>query len=524
MLPSNLLITTFVRGKIRPRYAPLSKETLQLVERLSVLFQNVIGQSKKALYEGLEKLENDGHYDYRLTRGLAVLLMRRCVFEASSPVDSKSARRLVFTLASEVGLPTTREKRGEIIRRVAEELKVTTEDLEKSLWSDFDENLKLKQFDRMDDEALIRYYNLGLTQTLLFKAVNVDFTVRRGSYKNIFRTIKRLGLMYFVETLGGDNYKISVEGPMALVKMTEKYGTSIAKLLPVILQSEYWKIRADILRRREGFPRVFTFELECGEVKGQIEAMSQYATESTQLFDSGIEEKFWRDFVAFGSGWTIRREPEPLVTSSGTVMIPDFSFEKDGAKVYFEVVGFWTTQYLEKKIEKLRQLSIPNMIIAVDKKLGASRRLSGLPADVIFFEKSVSLKPILDRLKKVEVDAFSKQLSKASQIQLKLEGDLVELKDISRQTDVPVEALKKHFEERPQSGYVGVGDQLISERLLKEIDAKLESLRTNKIMTLSEASNLIEGAGIKSPQTLLNLLGYGVRWHGIEPSKAEISK
>jgi hypothetical protein len=330
--------------------------------------------------------------------------------------------------------------------------------------------------------------------------------------------------MYFVETLGGDNYKISVEGPMALVKMTEKYGTSIAKLLPVILQSEYWKIRADILRRREGFPRVFAFELECGEAKGQIETTSQYATESAQLFDSCIEEKFWKDFVAFGSGWTIRREPEPLVTSIGTVMIPDFSFEKNGTKVYFEVVGFWTTQYLERKIEKLRQLPIPNMIIAVDKNLGASRRLSGLPVDIIFFEKSVPLKPIVDRLKRIEVDDFSKQLSKASQIQFKLEGDLVELKDISRKTDVSVEALEKHIEERPQSGYIRVCDQLISERLLKEIDAKLEALTTKKIVTLSEASKLIEGAGIKNPQTFLNLLGYGVKWHGIEPSKAEISK
>jgi hypothetical protein len=164
------------------------------------------------------------------------------------------------------------------------------------------------------------------------------------------------------------------------------------------------------------------------------------------------------------------------------------------------------------------------MIIAVDKNLGASRRLSGLPVDIIFFEKSVPLKPIVDRLKRIEVDDFSKQLSKASQIQFKLEGDLVELKDISRKTDVSVEALEKHIEERPQSGYIRVCDQLISERLLKEIDAKLEALTTKKIVTLSEASKLIEGAGIKNPQTFLNLLGYGVKWHGIEPSKAEISK
>ncbi|WXG44240.1 MAG: DUF790 family protein [Promethearchaeati archaeon SRVP18_Atabeyarchaeia-1] len=524
MLPNNLLITTFVRGKIRPRYAPLTHETLNLARRLSGTFENAIGQNKEEIYGELEKLENEGHYDYRLIRGLGTLLMRRCVFEASSPVDPRPARRLVFTLAANLGLPTSREKRAEIMGRAAKELGTTTQDLEKSLWSDFDENLKLRQFYPVDDGALIRYYNLGLTQTLLFKAVRVEFTVRRGSFKNIFRSIKRLGLMYFVEYLGADDYEITVEGPMALMKMTEKYGTSIAKLLPVILESEYWKIRADILRRREGFPRIYGFELDCREIKGQIEAPSEHAVEPIRTFDSAIEEKFWRDFVAFGSGWKIQREPEPLVTSIGTVMIPDFSLEKDGVKVYLEIVGFWTKEYLERKIQKIRQLSVPNMIIAVDKKLGASRKLSGLPVDVVFFDKSVALKPILDRLKKIEFDVFSKQLKKVSEIELKLEGDVVDLKDLSRQMDVPVEALMKDIEERPHTGYVKVGDQLVSESLLKEIDERFETLLANGAVTLFAASKLIEEIGIRSPQALLSQLGYEISWHGINPDKAVISK
>jgi len=37
----------------------------------------------------------------------------------------------------------------------------------------------------------------------------------------------------------------------------------------------------------------------------------------------------------------LRREPEPFVAGSH-IMIPDFSFEKEGMKAYLEVVGFWT--------------------------------------------------------------------------------------------------------------------------------------------------------------------------------------
>jgi hypothetical protein len=497
---------------------------LQLAEKLSNLFQSAIGKNKGTLHRELENLENDIRFDYRLIRGLETLLMRRCVFEAISPVDPRTARRLVFSLAAQVGFPTTTEQRRVIIDRIAKQFGVTSGELERSLWSDFDENLNLKHFDRIDDDALIRYYNLGLTQTLLFKAVNLEFTVRRGDYKNIFRSIKRLGLMYFAETAGEDNYKINVEGPMALMKMTEKYGTSMAKLIPIIFQSEYWRISADILRRREGFPRVFAFELESGEVKGRISPSKQYSDESTPIFDSRIEEKFWKDFKALRTGWVIRREPEPLVTISGTVMIPDFSLEKEGARVYLEIVGFWTEQYIQRKLEKIRRLAASNLIIAVDKKLGRSKKFSDLPADVIFYEKSVPLKPILERLKKIESENLSKQLSKVSLTQLKLKGDVIDLKDLSLQSDIPVEVLMKLIEEKPQSGYAKVGDQLVSHQLLKKIDADLESSDRVKITMFSEASKLIEGFGITSPEILLDLLGYEVKWHGIDPNKAEISR
>nr|MDO8132764.1 DUF790 family protein [Candidatus Njordarchaeum guaymaensis] len=520
MLPSPLLVTIFSRGKIRPKYAILDQATLQLVQRLIEIFGKGVGKTKERIYEELERFENEGRYDYRLIRGLATLLMRRCTFETSSPVDPNTARRLVFTLAGEMGVVTSGEKRAEIIENVAKELNTTTQDLEKSLWSDFDENLILKQFNPANSDALIRYYNLGLTQTLLFKAVSVEFTVRGGNYQKIFGNIKRLGLMYFVEAVGAESYRITVEGPMALMKMTEKYGTSIAKLIPIILGSEYWKIKADILRRREGFPRVYGFELNSKEVEGQLEEVRESNVERNH-FDSYVEEKFWKDFSAMESGWTIKREPEPLILIGGTVMIPDFSFEKDGVKVYLEVVGFWTKEYLEKKIQKLRQLSLSNMIIAVDKKLGSQRKLSGLLGDIIIFERTVPLKPIVERLKRIEGDLISKQLTRIPEIHLKLEGDVVDLKEASRNSGVTAEALTMHIKDNPQPGYVVVGNQLVSEKLLKEIEAKLETLESK---TLHEASKLIQEAMVTGPQSLLKLLGYEVKWHGIEPDKAVISR
>ena len=45
------------------------------------------------------------------------------------------------------------------------------------------------------------------------------------------------------------------------------------------------------------------------------------------------------------------------------MLIPDFGFEKEGLKVYLEVVGFWTPDYLERKIRKLSSIAGVDMII-----------------------------------------------------------------------------------------------------------------------------------------------------------------
>jgi predicted nuclease of restriction endonuclease-like RecB superfamily len=517
VLPSALLITGFSRGKITPRYATLDEATLTLAVKLTDAIKENIGERKEKLLGALYRIENENKHDFRLIRGLSTLLMRRCYFEVQSQINPEQARRTVFKLATASGLATTREIRTDIIQRAANELSVPVEDLEKSLWSDFDENLVLKEFSPLDSWTLIRYYNFALTQTMLFKAVNVEFTVRGANFHKIFRNIKRLGLMYMAEDAGGGSYRISIEGPLSVLKMTEKYGASMAKLIPVILESDYWMIRANVLRRREGFPRVYGFEIHSREVEDRIETLQEPKSD-TEQFDSNVEERFWKDFLAVDSGWTIKREPEPLITSSGAVMIPDFSFEKQGAKIYLEIVGFWTKQYLEKKIQKIRQLKQPNIIVAVDRKLGASRKLSDLPVDVILFDKTVPVKPILDRLKTTEANILSSQLDKLKTSQLALRGDIINLGDLSLQVGVSSEAVVQYLEKNPPTDYVVVGSQAVSTKLLREVRAELETL--GEAIPFQKASESIEKFGILGSQRLLNLLGYEIEWHGIEPAKA----
>src|SRR3989442_11981741 len=279
------------------------------------------------------------------------------------------------------------EERNGVIQTVSTKLGISPEAMERTLFSDLEDEVILREFKPLDAERLLKQYNLSVTQTLLFKSLRVEFTAS-GNWKNIFRDVKRFGLIYSVER-GSDGFKVSLDGPLSLFKMTERYGTSIAKILPQIVASDSWSIRAEILARSRG--RVYTFEADGRELKSIILSATDALLGGGRpdQYDSTAEERFARSFLSYRSGWALQREPEPLVAGTH-VLIPDFSFEKNGAKVYLEVVGFGTSDYLERKISKLTQLAGIDMILTANQRLASSKilRLKS-SALVLYYEKEV---------------------------------------------------------------------------------------------------------------------------------------
>lgn len=91
------------------------------------------------------------------------------------------------------------------------------------------------------------------------------------------------------------------------------------------------------------------------------------------------------------------QEPDPLV-ADGKAMIPDFLFERFGRKVYFEIVGFWTREYLERKASKLKVLFDKNhknidLLVAVNSELSCSQ-IKTISKDRIFtFQKMSQSSP-----------------------------------------------------------------------------------------------------------------------------------
>ena len=245
-------------------------------------------------------------------------------------------------------------------------MNLTKEDVEESFYSDLDSELVLEKFTAPSTSELLGEYNLGLTQTLLFDATELNFTTS-GNWQDLFHAIKKFGLIY--EVCNDNGLWVKIDGPGSLFKLTRRYGVGMAKLLPIIVANSDWKINAKVLWK-------FTNEIYDFKIESQKYAfLLKRSRLPTVTYDSSIEMEFASQFQALTTNWILKREPEP-VTAGKNVIIPDFSLEKAGIKIYLEIVGFWTEEYLLRKINKLKQVN-SKMLLLVNESL-ACEKLSAL--------------------------------------------------------------------------------------------------------------------------------------------------
>jgi len=232
-------------------------------------------------------------------------------------------------------------------------------------------------------------------------------------------------------------------------------------------------------------------------------------------FDSEPEEKFYGSFANAGTGWSIMREPEPLVAGK-YLYIPDFLLEKDGIKVYVEIAGFWTAEYLKRKASKLRELKGVNLLVLASTKMSCDA-FKGIAGDAILFDRKVPLKEVLDRLKAWDEKKIAGDVDRLKERGLTLEGDVIRVEDIAAASGVPADAVRRYLEENGAEGYALMGDELVSAEVLADIERSLP-----RTMPYAEASALIRSKGVGAVDPALKLLGYTVKWSGLDPESAVI--
>ncbi len=501
MLPSQLLRARVRRSMLLPLWATGTDEEIRLAGELIESFQR--GKRLSEIHERVEEIEEMYELmgmDYKLVRGLALLLERMSHFKRPETVlDPERAREIVFRLVNvKYGGFVTEELRDQALEDAANELGISKEDLEDSLWADSDDYQVLISPPEISPGDLLRKYNLSLLQTSLFRALNLKIETKAAGWevKDFLRSLKRLGLMYTAER-GEEGVIIEVSGPASILKMTTRYGTSLAKLVPYVTSMSHWRITAKISRNK----RILLLKVD----SSMKDLFPSEGIEEPQ-YDSSLERRFAN--IAEAGGWRAIREPEPLVAGN-SILIPDFLLVKGPAKVYVEVMGFWTPEYVEKKIRKLSLLEEPILIVARRDLLCS--RAESLPKDVFYIEGSIDKVSLLRKLNELERRIMDGVVLSDREF----EGDVVDLKALAREKGMRIDQLKRILS---LESYRVLGDYAVRVDILESFRAKKLPRKIRELKTVLREEGLPEDIAIP----LASTLGYEVVWHGLDEDEAEL--
>jgi predicted nuclease of restriction endonuclease-like RecB superfamily len=351
---------------------------------------------------------------------------------------------------------------------------------------------------------VVPLFRLTLAQTALFDAT--ELRVRTSDPKALVSAVKRLRLMYEIRTTEGDRGRdrslsereVVVTGPDALFRSTRRYGTRFARLLRTVASAEAWTLSATI--DDYGTERTLSLSDDDPVAVPGTEPVAGVS------FDSGVEADFAGRFESLDLDWELVREPEPLETGA-RVMIPDFAFEYSYAdfRVFFEIMGFWTPEYVEKKLSQLESVEDVELLVAVDESLGVGEEIAARDHRAIPYSGTVRLKDVRDALRGYEEDLAAESADRLPD-ELLPNADAIGLDDLAADRGVSVDAIAdKSFPDHER-----VGRTLVCPGLLDDLGDEIDAG-----MAFAEAEALLAGRGIDDASAVLSELGYAVEWEGL---------
>jgi len=520
VLTKDLLRVSRAGGGYHLQFADADAE--RLAARVLGIYQGHVDESREKLEAALADLEREDD-DFKLVRGLAKLVDREATFETQAPVDPVRVRRRVFEAAADIGVVSEAE-RERALAEAAAHFGTDAAALADALYADRESRRILTAVDARWGPAELRtQYNLSLAQTALFDATEVR--VRSADPKALVSAVKRLRLMYEIRRTE-DGREVVVTGPDALFSNTRRYGTRFARLLRTVATASEWDLTATIDDR--GTERELTLSDGDVSVPG-VDPVTEVS------YDSGVEADFAGRFAALDLDWDLIREPEPLAAGEH-VVIPDFAFEwRPGAdtgvrdtersvvdsdrtdgdapfRVFFEIMGFWTPEYVEKKLTRLDALEDVELLVAVDESLGVGEDIKASDNRAIPYAGTVSVKDVRNALRPYE-ERLVRESAAAIPDELRPDGAVISLADLAAEHGVSEDAL----EETAFPAHERVGRTLVAPAVLDEL---AEAIQPG--MDYQTATDRLADYGIEDDSAALARLGYRVAWEGLGSGTIEL--
>lgn len=337
------------------------------LDRLLRLLRRLEGRDRRTVLEALRRQERRVR-DARRLDGIAKTLLDACRFEAPPGAErAPEVRDVLFEIRGQRWPPIPGDAL-EPYRVAGERLDLPQEEVRRLLYADHPDRLVLRRVPGFGGNDLLVRYNRNLAAGVLLEAERVVITAR-GGWGPLLRTVKLARLMYRLERAGRRTYRLELTGPATrFITRERRYGSRFVRVVPVALRAPAGRLEALVVH--DGHRLEYTLE--------RTPALAEARRPRATRYDSGWEASLAREFATkLGEereGWSIQREGTPVPVGE-ELFLPDFTFRhRDGREALVEIVGFWTAEYLESKLRKVRAAGLDNLVLVAYRGL-----LSGEP-------------------------------------------------------------------------------------------------------------------------------------------------
>jgi len=375
LLPESAIPFRIVGGRILPAFLDA-----QDIPWLRVLVEEVDRFRAMPVRELLERLHQPlpcATPPFKLRAAIAVAL-RLWKSELDASVPPERVREILFCAAVE-----TETERSSAFAAAAQALALAPDEIERTLFADLPgEKLVCAPASIPSANDLTLRTNQLILRSLLFHARRVRIKAE-GATRPLVRQAKLRGLLCSVTD--GDPPILDVSGPFTVFRHTLLYGRALGELIQFLPHCAHFKLRAEcVLRDQEAI-----LDVQSGD--------PIFPTEGPKTCDSKLEERFARDLKHAAPDWDLLREPEP-VPAGRTLIFPDFLLRHrlcPQRRFLVEILGFWSADYLARKLALLREAGLRNLILCVDET-----RLCGddrLPPDarIVLFRRRIDPRLVL---------------------------------------------------------------------------------------------------------------------------------
>jgi predicted nuclease of restriction endonuclease-like RecB superfamily len=382
MLTADLVGASVWKGVVRPRYVdPASPELLGRAEELSAIFRAQVGRCLGELDLAVGDAIGDST-DYLLVRGLVKLLMDGSRIEMVSPRPPPELRACVFRLARARWPVTSPLGREQVLLEAARELGVAPDEIERSFYSDLEDELRLVEAPEVSARGLLERYNLALAQGVLLRAREVvvelpEIAPKRA--RQVLRSAKFHRLLHRAEQRGS-GYRLTFDGPLSLLRRTQRYGVQLALFLPTLCRLERWRLVAAVAWGRS----------ECRFELDDQQGLSASGPDRG-VWDSEEERHFEQSFRRSAKGWTLRRSARLLDLDGRGVLVPDYELiHKDGRRALLDIVWGWRRETFLGQLALVREVGPRELIVAVASRLNQDAEAPALgAANLVLFKGTI---------------------------------------------------------------------------------------------------------------------------------------